>query len=135
MRQLLTIIGLTLVTALAGVGFAQDTDTKWLVGVWEGESRPGAGFQPSQMRVEFKDDKGEVRFETLLTSIYPLVHGSRARGSATVSGDAVTMRGEYFAGRLMGGVSYSLTRKGDVLEGTGWGATNVPFKVFLSKVK
>jgi hypothetical protein len=114
--------------------FSQETDTKWLVGVWEGESRPSR-FQPYQVRVELKDEAGEIRFETLLTSPTPFVHGSRARGTAKVSGDAVTMQGEYYAGGVKGGVSYSLTRKGDLLEGTGIGGTNIPFSVSLKKVK
>ena len=46
------------------------------------------------------------------------------------------MRGEYFEGRARGGVSYFLERKGgDVLEGTGVGATNIPFSVHLKKSK
>lgn len=63
---------------------------------------------------------------------------SKARGSARVSGNAVEMKGEYYqpTGPCRPTyLSYSLTRAGDVLEGTGIGAANRPFQVSWKKVK
>ena len=62
---------------------------------------------------------------------------SKARGSAKVSGNAVEMKGEYYqpTGPCRPTyLSYSLTRAGDVLEGTGIGAANRPFRVSWKKV-
>ena len=108
---------------------------KWLIGVWEGETQAET-FQTTQLRVEFKGDGGAIQFETFLTSPYSRVHGSKARGSINVSGDTITMQGEYFEGGLIGVVSYSLVRKDDnTIEGRGVGATMVPFSVRLKKTR
>lgn len=120
--------------AFAGIATAQETNVKWLLGVWEGQSQAGV-YQPTQVQLEFREEKGEVRYESYLTSPYASVHGSKARGLAKVSGDTVTCEGEYFEGRMRGRTSYTMTRNGDRLEGTGVGATNIPFSIWLKKVK
>ncbi|MEK6666654.1 MAG: hypothetical protein AABZ20_09545, partial [candidate division NC10 bacterium] len=88
----------------------------------------------TRVTVEFKD--GGNSWELELTS--GGCKWSKARGSAKVSGNAVEMKGEYY--QPYGpcrptSLSYSLTRAGDVLEGTGIGAANTPFRVSWKKVK
>ncbi len=130
------VMVVALISALPAIAQEDQTDTKWLFDIWEGESRIRQAFAPqTKVRIEFKEKAGEIRFETLLTSSSSFVHGSRARGTAKVSADAVAMQGEYYAGGLTGGVSYFLTRKGDLLDGTGIGGGNIPFSISLRKVK
>jgi hypothetical protein len=135
----LSWIGSVLFVLIVGcyeVSLAQETDTKWLIGVWEGESGSVGVSQPSGSTVEFKDEGGGVRFDLLIiSSPFPRLVGSKARGSGKVSGDAVTMQGEYYAGGATGPLSYSLTRKGDVPEGTGIGSGNMQFRIVLRKFK
>ncbi len=115
-----------------GGGIAQEIETKWLVGVWEGESAVPRSKDPAQYTVAFKDDGGiiwELEVDWRPSGL------SKARGSAKVSGEMVEMKGAYYAGRAVGGLSISLTRRGEVLEGELYGALNVPIQVSWKKMK
>ncbi len=56
--RLVSALFIMAVTGVGGVAFTQETDTKWLVGVWEGESAVHASRFPAQYTVAFKDEGG-----------------------------------------------------------------------------
>jgi|SRR3990170_2764525 len=115
-----------------GVAFTQENDTRWLVGVWEGTTTMSA----SQTRVTVEFKNGGNFWELEIAS--GACTGSKARGSAKVSGNAVEMKGEYYQPTgpcRPTSLSFSLTRVGDVLEGTGIGAANRPAQVSWKKVR
>lgn len=125
---------------MGGVSIAQETDTKWLVGVWEGEDSLFAFGQThrSRVRVEFKEARQEIRWERSIEEVLEgggqQFVGAKARGTAKVSGDSVTLDGQYVSGAT-GYLWYSLTRTGEELTGTGIGALNIPFRASWKKVK
>lgn len=114
---------------LGEVGLAQETDTKWLIGVWTGEQTRVPWECRSE--VEFNAEGGAIGWEI---TVLCMGRELRGRGSAKVSGDTVEMKGQYYAGE-MGNLLYSVTRNGNLLEGTGNSAMNVPFRVSWGKVK
>jgi len=112
-------------------GAAEDTASKWLVGIWEGTQR--LGVYETSVTVEFKDGGN---WELEVTS--GPCRGSKARGSATVSGTAVELKGQYYQTYGPCGPSYlaySLMRADGALEGTGIGAANVTFNVSWKRGK
>jgi len=129
LSQLVPALFLVVVPALGGVGFGQETDTKWLVGVWDARTA-FAGFTIDGT-AEFKDGGNSWEFE--ITSGDSA--GSKARGSTKVSGDSVEMKGQYYRGPAMGGFSCSLTRAKDILEGVCVGSRNVPTPTSFKKAK
>lgn len=132
LSKVVPMLFIVTVMALGGVAFTQETDTKWLVGVWEGTQTRSAFT--TTVAVEFKD--GGNSWELEITSGSCSL--SKARGSAKVSGNVVEMKGEYHQPTgpcRPTHLLYSLTRAGDVLEGTGIGATHAPFQVSWKKAK
>ena len=118
-----------LIVGCYGVSLAQEADTAWLVGVWRGTGR--AAQYTVDAAVEFKDGGNTWEFEVTSGSNA----GSKARGSTKVSGDSMEMKGQYYAGRLMGNLSCSLRRTGNTLDGTCLGSTNMPTRISFGKVK
>lgn len=130
--RLVSALFIIAVTGVGGVAFTQETDTKWLVGVWEGESAVRASTHPAKYTVAFKDEGGiiwELEVDWRPSGL------SKARGSAKVLGEIVEMKGAYYAGRATSGLSISLTRRGEVLEGVLVGALNVPIAVSWREMK
>ncbi len=114
-------------------GAAQQTDTKWLLGKWQGEQWIGTGQFRSKVGIVFKEEAGKIQWELEVTVG---VSSSSASGEATVSGNSVALQGKYYRGRAMGPLSYSLTRHGDdELTGTGIGSRQDSFQVAWRKAK
>jgi hypothetical protein len=106
-------------------------NSKWLLGEWKGTQ--SGGVSTSGVEVEFKDENGQVRWELFVKTTGGL---SRAVGAATITGDAVTMDGKYTSGSASGSaLTYSLTRTGDALTGSGRGLALSSFSVSWKKLK
>jgi len=132
LHRLVSALFLALVLAVGEVGLGQETDTRWLIGIWKGQQTRTA--YTTQVEAEFKSEGGEVRWDLEVTT--QNAQTSKARGTAKVSGETVTMQGQYYAGpACCWGLSYTLSRKGNVLEGTGIGANSATFQVYWRKGK
>jgi hypothetical protein len=105
---------------------------QWLLGEWKGTQSSGGAFT-GDVEVVFKDENGQVRWELFVKTRTGL---SRAVGAATIAGDAVTMDGTYTSGAASGSaLTYSLTRTGDALTGSGRGRGLAAFSVSWKKLK
>ena len=109
-----------------------DADATWLLGEWKGTQ--SSGRSAAQVEIAFKAQDGQIHWELFVrTSEGGL---SRAIGLATVSGDSITLDGKYTSGSASGsGLSYSLTRNGDLLTGAGRGRSLTSFSASWKKVK
>lgn len=109
---------------------APPSDIAWLIGTWMWNQQALIGaytaLYPAKVTIEFKyHEGGDIRWELTVALQSGLgVYGrhSQAEGSATVSDDKVALKGRYVSGSRKN-LSYDLTRNGDILEGTGIGAT------------
>ena len=107
------------------------SDPKWLLGEWAGTQKGGTGA--TNVDVEFKERTGEIQWELFVKDSYGL---SRAVGTAIIADNVVTMNGKYTSGAAAGnGLSYSLTRNGEGLTGTGRGMSPIEFVVSWKKSK
>lgn len=142
MKLLRVVPGLFLLTVMLGweVGIAQQTDTKWLVGVWRG-AHSGRNVSDDMARFEFKEEEGKIKWKMVRTG---QIFGQRGEWEASgivvkISESSVDLDGKYdwsnFPSIEGQPLKYSLTRSGDSLEGYGLGALNVPFPLSLEKVK
>jgi hypothetical protein len=131
--EMLTRLAATLLSFVA-LSWATPTiaqePSQWLLGEWSGTQRGGAGAG-TKVDVEFKERSGEIHWELFVKSSETL---SRAVGTAKIADNVVTMNGKYTSGSAAGnGLSYSLTRNGDVLTGTGRGMSLSEFAVSWKK--
>lgn len=138
-RALLATIAAALVLAFVHGPSVAQQDTKWLFGKWGGEQWSGSGPSHDRTRVEvvFRDQSGNIEWELEIVSTIGRGFGSKAVGTATLSGESLSIQGKYIAGEATGAsLSYSLQRKGEnELAGTGLGRTQAVFNVAWKKIQ
>jgi len=139
-RAVLAVIAATLGLALVYSLSVAQQDMNWLLGKWRGEQWSGAGSSRDRTVVEvvFRDESGQIQWELEVVSAVGRAFGAKAAGTATLSGELLSMRGQYTAGSpgLGAPLSYSLQRKGeDELTGTGLGRLQAGFNAGWKKIK
>jgi hypothetical protein len=104
---------------------------EWFLGGWDGrhwvQGRPELTSQLDLKLVD-RELRWDLAFKTSAGSFY-------AEGTATLIGDTqLELRGYYVAGATRNrALSFSLTRRGDFLEGTGIGTDNMVFQASYRK--
>ena len=139
-RLVLVIAAILVLTLVGSLSVAQQ-DIHWLLGKWSGEQWFGTGSSPNDraiVEVVFRDESGKIQWELEVVSTTGRGFGAKAAGTATLSGESLSMRGQYTAGGpgLGAPVSYLLQRKGeDELTGTGLGRSQAGFNAAWKKIK
>ncbi len=111
---------------LSAQNLSAESEAKWLIGSWQGTHTRGA--ESTEVRIEFGEDLS-------WTAIVKFMGAElKATGATKVDGDHVTLTGRYITGRP-GPLNYSLSHRGETLEGTGLGSMNVSFSVSVRKLK
>jgi hypothetical protein len=104
---------------------------EWFLGTWDGRQwRDGRPELASQLELKMVDR--ELRWDL---SFRTSSGQFNAEGTATLIGDTqLELRGYYVSGAIRNRtLSFSLTRRGDLLEGTGIGTDNIVFQASYRK--
>ncbi len=113
-----------------------ETDAAWLIGTWKGDqsnalSAPG---REGKVEITFSRSGEVIRWELYVRTFISSGSFYKADGVAKVSENHVALQGRY-TGIATANLTYSLMRRGDILEGMGIGASNSPLRVSLTKIK
>lgn len=124
---------------------AQDATGKWILGAWEGAHGPATYVRSDSSRFEFREENGKIRWTMVRSSTLANVYSQgpqeyEASGAVSkITDSSVEFEGAYDKATSFQTVGsplkYSLTKKGESLEGFGIGKSNFAFTVVLKRAR
>ncbi len=139
---LLMLVFATIIAYSVTVSPAQDASGKWILGVWEGAHGPANFIRSDSSRFEFREEDGKIRWTMVRSSTFNYGGPQDFEASGEVSKiteSSAELTGKYDKATSLQTIGsplkYSLTKKGESLEGFGIGTNNYMFPVILKKAK